>query len=113
MIISREDLEELTFEDVSLRGTRHRLRVVSQSSVCRWFGNWSMDIRTKQRFRAFFFFFSGERRDFDRETEGVEARSGEMGNNEKKMPLFLRRAFVVISSPETRVSSARHDSVIL
>lgn len=75
-------------------------------------GRWIYE-RNKDFARFFFFFFSGERRDFDRETEGVEARSGEMGNNEKKMPLFLRRAFVVISSPETRVSSARHDSVIL
>lgn len=85
--------------------SRHRLRVVSQSSVCLWFGNRSIR-ETIGRFRAFdvsFFFFWNEDfsilgDSFNRETVGVEAKRGETGNNEKMMALFkgmnVRRDFI-------------------
>lgn len=105
LIISREKSRGI--EDVSLRGTRHRLRVVSQSSFCLWFGNRSIR-ETIERFRAFdvsFFFFFFWNEDFSilgdsfkRETVGVEAKRGETGNNEKMMALFkgmnVRRDFI-------------------
>lgn len=56
VIISRENLKELTFEDVSLRGTRrHRFR----NRVASVFPRLETGIRenTIGRFRFFFFFF--------------------------------------------------------
>lgn len=97
VIISRENLKELTFEDVSLRGTRHRFR----NRVASVFPRLETGIRenTIGRFRFFFFFpFETILRDFNRETVGVEAKRGEIGNNVKTMPLFkgmsVRRDFI-------------------